>query len=94
MRDTPVSGTYSNLFEGESENVIQCVNVDYESSRKEKFNCLQLSLNGQEPITIEESIQNYVGSEDLTGDNQYEAEGFGKQDAKKFIRFKKFPPVL
>jgi ubiquitin carboxyl-terminal hydrolase 7 len=35
-----------------------------------------------------------VQAEELTGENQYEAEGFGKQDAKKFIRFRKLPPVL
>jgi ubiquitin carboxyl-terminal hydrolase 7 len=40
MRNTKVNGTYSKLFEGISENVIQCLNVDYESSRKETFNCL------------------------------------------------------
>ena len=40
MRNTPVSGTYSNLFEGEQENVISCLNVNYESTRKETFNCL------------------------------------------------------
>ena len=44
--------------------------------------------------TIEDSIQRYVQTEDLTGDNQYDAEDLGKQDAKKFIRFKKLPPVL
>ena len=40
MRGTPVSGTYSNLFEGELENVVQCLEVEFESSRKESFNCL------------------------------------------------------
>jgi len=40
MRDTPVNGTYSKLFEGESEHVIRCTDVDYESTRIDKFNCL------------------------------------------------------
>ena len=35
-----------------------------------------------------------MSAEILDGDNQYEAPEHGKQDAKKFIRFKKFPPVL
>jgi ubiquitin carboxyl-terminal hydrolase 7 len=78
MRDTPVSGTYSNLFEGESENVFECTNVDVESVRKETFNCLQLSIEGNRGTTIEESIQKYVSSEDLTGENQYETEFHGK----------------
>jgi len=35
MRGTPVEGTYSKLFEGTIENVIECTEIDYESSRKE-----------------------------------------------------------
>eukprot|EP00347_Sterkiella_histriomuscorum_P012213 403369461 len=92
MNNTTVSGTYANLFEGISENVIQCLNVDYESSKQDKFNCLQLSMNDSD--SIEDSIQNYVKAEELKGDNQYAAEGHGKQDARKYIRFKKLPPVL
>lgn len=30
----------------------------------------------------------------LSGPNQYETESYGKQDAKKFVRFKQLPPVL
>ena len=93
MKGTPVSGTYSNLFEGELENVIRCTNVEYESKRPESFNCLQLSIT-QESTSVESSIKRYVEAEELTGDNQYDAEELGKQDARKFIRFKKFPPVL
>ena len=40
MRNTRVNGTYSNLFEGVSESVIQCLNIEYESCRKDTFNCL------------------------------------------------------
>jgi len=54
MKGTPVSGTYGNLFEGVFENVISCLNVNYESSRKETFNCLQLSM--KECNNIEDSI--------------------------------------
>ena len=92
MKGTHVSGTYSQLFEGLLENVIQCYNVNYESTRRETFNCLQ--LNVKDHRTIEQSIEAYVASEELTGDNQYDAEEMGKQDAKKYIRFKKLPPVL
>ena len=40
MKGTSVSGTYNQLFEGVFENVIKCLNVDFESTRKETFNCL------------------------------------------------------
>ena len=58
------------------------------------FNTLQLSVKGNQ--TIEESIKQYVEAENLDGDNQYDTETpqYGKQDARKFIRFKEFPPVL
>lgn len=93
MQGTPVSGTYAALFEGVFENVIKCVNIEFESSRREKFNCLQLSI-GNDCNTIEDSLRKYVQAEELTEDNQYDAGEHGKQDAKKFIRFKKLPPVL
>ncbi len=30
----------------------------------------------------------------MDGDNQYNAEGFGKVDAERFVRFATLPPVL
>ena len=33
-------------------------------------------------------------SEMLEGENQYDAESHGKQDAKKGVTFTKFPPIL
>ena len=46
--------------------------------------------------SIQESISQYVQSESLDGDNKYDTDDpiLGKQDAKKFYRFKKLPPVL
>ena len=44
--------------------------------------------------TIEGAILDILKAEELTGDNQYDAEQHGKQDAKKFLRIKKLPPVL
>ena len=92
MQDTEVQGTYKNLFEGKFENVIRCIDVEYESIREEVFNTLQLSV--KEDSTIEDSIRTYVSAENLDGDNKYETDEHGKQDAKKFIRFKELPPVL
>lgn len=43
---------------------------------------------------LRDSFQNYVAVEDLNGENKYQAEGFGLQDAKKGIVFQSFPPVL
>ena len=37
MENTEVQGTYAKLFEGKLQNVIKCINIDYESKRDEKF---------------------------------------------------------
>lgn len=44
--------------------------------------------------TLRDSFRDYVAVEDLNGENKYQAEGFGLQDAKKGIIFQSFPPVL
>ena len=92
MENTPVRGTFNRLFEGERQNVIKCINQDYESNRDEKFNTIQLIVRGNQ--TIEESVHEYISEEKLDGKNQYQTEKYGKQDALKFIRFKNLPPVL
>ena len=84
--------TYTELFEGQITNVVKCENVPFQSERDDVFMSLQLSVS--ETDTIEDSIRHYVAAERLEGDNQYETDQYGKQDAKKFIKFKKLPPVL
>jgi len=37
MEGTAVSGTFQQLFEGEIQNVMKCINVEYESTRSENF---------------------------------------------------------
>lgn len=44
--------------------------------------------------TLRDSFSDYVAVETLDGENKYQAEGFGLQDAKKGISFSSFPPVL
>lgn len=92
MKNTPAEGTFSRLFEGTMVNFIKCDNVDYTSSREEKFLDLQLNVKGLS--CLYDSFDKYVEVETLTGDNQYDAETYGKQDAKKGIQFLSFPPVL
>lgn len=92
MKHTKVDGTIKNLFEGKVQSFIQCVNVDYQSFRDESFYDLQLLVKDCKDIY--ESFRKYVEVEMLQGDDQYEAEGYGKQDARKGLRFLQFPPVL
>lgn len=92
MKGTVVEGTIQQLFEGHHMNYIECVNVDYKSTRKESFYDLQLDVKGCRDVYA--SFDKYVEVERLEGDNKYHAEDHGLQDAKKGVLFLDFPPVL
>lgn len=92
MKGTRVEGTVNRLFEGHTLNYIDCINIDFKSTRKEPFQDLQLDVKGCN--TIYDSFDRYCEVETLEGDNKYEAEGHGKQDARKGVLFESLPPVL
>ncbi|KAJ1389085.1 Ubiquitin specific protease, conserved site, partial [Sesbania bispinosa] len=92
MKGTVVEGTIQKLFEGHHMNYIECINVDYKSTRKESFYDLQLDVKGCTDVYA--SFDKYVEVERLEGDNKYHAEQYGLQDAKKGVLFVDFPPVL
>jgi ubiquitin carboxyl-terminal hydrolase 7 len=92
MKGTRVEGTVNRLFEGHTLNYIDCINIDFKSSRKEAFQDLQLDVKGCN--NIYDSFDKYCEVETLEGDNKYEAEGHGKQDARKGVLFENLPPVL
>jgi hypothetical protein len=68
------------------------VHVDYTSRREESFYDLQLDVKGCGHL--KNSFTKYIDVETLSGENQYEAEGHGKQDAQRGMEFLAFPPVL
>jgi ubiquitin C-terminal hydrolase len=80
------------LFQGISESFISCKNIEFESSREEVFSDIQLAI--KESRNLHEAIENYLAIEELSGDNAYDTEKFGKQDAVKGVRFKKLPKIL
>ncbi|KAH1189847.1 Ubiquitin carboxyl-terminal hydrolase 13 [Glycine max] len=92
MKGTIVEGTIQQLFEGHHMNYIECINVDYKSTRKESFYDLQLDVKGCKDVYA--SFDKYVEVERLEGDNKYHAENYGLQDARKGVLFIDFPPVL
>ncbi|WOL02144.1 ubiquitin carboxyl-terminal hydrolase 13-like [Canna indica] len=92
MKGTVVEGTIQQLFEGHHTNYIECINVDYKSSRKESFYDLQLDVKGCHDVYA--SFDKFVEVERLEGDNKYHAEQYGLQDARKGVLFADFPPVL
>lgn len=92
MDKTDQKDVMKELFEGKCKNYIKCINVDFESSRTETFYDLQLNVKGCKDVY--ESFDQYIEEETLEGENQYHAEGYGMQDAKKGTIFMKFPNVL
>ncbi|KAI3866555.1 hypothetical protein MKX03_014826, partial [Papaver bracteatum] len=93
MKGTVAEGTIQHLFEGHHMNYIECINVDYKSTRKESFYDIQLDVKGCRNVYA--SFDKYVEVEHLEGNNKYHAdEQHGLQDAKKGILFTDFPPVL
>ncbi|CAG8566428.1 7948_t:CDS:10 [Funneliformis caledonium] len=92
MKNTKADGAITKLFVGKMKSYVKCVNVDYESSRVEDYYDIQLNVRGCK--TLRDSFKDYVQEETLEGDNKYQAEGYGLQDAKKGVIFESFPPVL
>ena len=92
MKGTEQDKVFRDLFYGEKESVLKCTNIDYESSTKESFSKLDIHL--QQSSTIEDALKKLFEAEELSGENAYNHEIEGKQDAKKFLRIIKLPPVL
>jgi ubiquitin carboxyl-terminal hydrolase 7 len=110
MKGTVSEGAITKLFVGKMKSYIKCINVDSESARAEDFYGnyvlpdaihsyadtvpadIQLNVKGMK--NLQESFRDYVAVETLEGENKYQAEGYGLQDAKKGVIFQSFPPVL
>lgn len=81
------------LFQGKLLNYIECVDVEYKSTREESFYDLSLNVKGCRGII--DSFEKYTEVEVMDDDNKYRADGFEElQRAKKGAKFLKLPPVL
>ena len=98
LKGTSQDGAIQKLFQGTIENYIECIDVEYKSTRDEAFYDIPVNVRGltNEPlISLENSLKEFVATETLEGDNAYDAgEKYGKQKAIKGMRFKSLPPVL
>ncbi|KAI9349064.1 putative ubiquitin-specific processing protease 21 [Obelidium mucronatum] len=92
MLGTKGEGAIRKLFVGEYKSYIKCMDVEYESSRIEDFYDVQLNVKGCQGVA--DSFKDYISVETLEGENKYQAEGFGLQNAKKGVVFTSLPPVL
>lgn len=87
-----MEGEIENLLVGKRKSYIRCINVDYESSTVDKYYDIQLNVEGC--ATLRDSFIQETEVEILEGENQYQAEGYGMQDARKGEHYQSFPPVL
>ncbi|ANB13370.1 Ubp15p [Sugiyamaella lignohabitans] len=92
MKGTEVEGALNNIFVAQMKSYVKCINVDFESSRIEDYWDIQLNVKGMKDL--EASFRDYIQTELLAGENQYQATGYGLQDATKGVVFQSFPPVL
>lgn len=77
LQNTKVQGAINHLFEGHTFNFVECINVEYKSTRKESYMDLQLDVKGCK--NVYDSFVKYTEVEKLDGQNQYKAEGHGLQ---------------
>eukprot|EP00392_Amoebophrya_sp_AT5.2_P013654 g13783.t1 len=99
LKDSRLDGEIKKLFAGEQESYIECTEVEYASKRLEPFYDINLNLktdDGSWVNNLEDAFRDYVKEEIMEGDNAYDASdgGYGKQRAKKGIRFKSLPIVF
>ncbi len=92
MKGTAADGAIQRLFSGKMKSYIKCIDIDFESARSEDFYDIQLNVKNLRGL--EDSFKDYIQVERLEGENKYNAEGFGLQDAHKGVIFESFPPVL
>ena len=87
------------LFEGVMVDYVKCENCGSESQREDKYLDVSLAVRNEfDHIyndSVEKALDNYVSVEHLTGANQYFCEKCqSKQDARKGLKFKSFPPIF
>lgn len=58
------------------------------------MSCLLVQLDVKDNTDLIASLKKYTEEEMLEGDNAYDAEEYGKQPARKGVRFVRFPPVI
>lgn len=92
MKGTELEKGIPNLFRGRYRSYVRCTCVDYDTTREEDF--YDLSMVVKDCPTLMKSFEKYIDTEELKGDNQYQTDKYGKQDAVMGTEFLEFPEVL
>ena len=83
---------FSEILRGQLEQVIRCKDVDFESRKQQLF--LDLSVEVEDLVTLEDSLNKYFEADYLTGDNKYKAGEYGRQDAEKRLAVLSVPQTI
>eukprot|EP00892_Ulva_mutabilis_P002888 jgi/Ulvmu1/125/UM001_0129.1 len=92
MRGTIVDRSVDRLLKGKTCTILQCMHIDFKSTKEEEFLNLQLDVIGCKSVS--ESLEAFCKTEDLVGENKWKAEGYGLQDTRMRSAFQELPPVL
>ena len=99
FHDTPLQNVIDSIYGGELIDYIRCIDVNYESERKDKFLDLSFAIIpfGQTKAmsSLNDCIDLFLQPEVLNGENQYYVERFDRKvDAIKGLKFGKLPVVM
>jgi hypothetical protein len=98
--DPAVDNIIDQLYAGELIDYLRCIDVDYQSERKDKFLDFSLAivpfgLNDKPMHSLTECIEMFLRPELLDGDNKYYCEKYDKKvDAIKGLKFGKLPQLM
>lgn len=92
MKGTIVDKSIDALLKGKVYNYIECIDVEFKSTRLEEFLDIQLPIIGCKDVY--DSFDKIVEVETMDADNKYHAEGLGLQDARKGVLLDSLPPIL
>ena len=80
------------IFGGKLKTIIKCTDINYSSEKEDSFSDIQLPTENCKDIY--DCLNKFTEKAFLKGENQYETEKYGKQNAIKETFFSLFPKIL
>jgi ubiquitin C-terminal hydrolase len=99
FKGTEVEKTIDEIYAGEMVDYVKCIDIDYQSERRDKFLDCSLAIrpygSSKSMKSLAECLEHYLEPEILDGDNKYYAESVERKvDAIKGLKFSRLPPIL
>jgi hypothetical protein len=99
FKGTEVENAIDEIYAGEMVDYVKCIDIDYQSERRDKFLDCSLAIrpygSSKSMRSLNECLEHYLEPEILDGDNKYYAESVERKvDAIKGLKFSRLPPIL